>query len=93
MPLSATISRSFGAKAREPLAGFERNREIAQIAVVDPEQPRLQRQGALDFGLVMGLGEDIHVQVMGGGVSAWASRSLTQAMMMRMQSAPAARAS
>ena len=63
MPLSATISRSFGAGA-QALASLKRNLEIAQIAVVDADQRRFERQGAVEFGFVMRLDQHVHMQVM-----------------------------
>ena len=50
------------------LAVFQRHLEIAEVAVVDADQRRLQRQGAVEFGLVMGFDQNVHLQVMGGDV-------------------------
>ena len=49
---------------------------------------------AIQLRLVMGFDENVHVKIMRGCVErAWPRASVTQAMMIRMQSAPEARAS
>ena len=93
MPLSLTTMRSGGIFWISRSDVFERRREVAQIAIVDADQLRLEPQRAVEFGLVMDLDEHVHGKIVRGGVNWLASSSETQAMMIRMQSAPVARAS
>ena len=48
----------------EVLAHRERSLEIAQIAVVDADEPRLQRQGAGELMFVVDFDQHIHLEIM-----------------------------
>ena len=61
MPDSETSRRS-GARPRQPLGGREVDREIAQVAVVDADQRRAERQRAAHLGFVMNLDQRIHAE-------------------------------
>ena len=52
--------------AAQPLADGERRLEGAQVAVVDADQPALERQRALEFALVMDLDQHVEPEVMRG---------------------------
>ena len=93
MPLSPTSSRSAGHQRREPLGGLERRLEGPQVAVVDADQPRAKLQRPLHLGLVMHLDQHVHAELEGGLLERLRLASSTLAMMIRMQSAPQARAS
>ena len=94
MPLSAMTMRSGGTQRRQTLGGGKRGGEGLEVAVVDADQLGVELKRAVKLGLVMHLGEHVHAEI--GRAASARSRAVassTAAMMMRMQSAPSARAS
>ena len=78
----------------EAFADGERHLEGAQIAIVDADQLRVEAKRALQFGLVVDLGQDIHAQFVRGIAEVGRRRDRRdRPMMRRMQSAPWKRAS
>ena len=87
--------RSSGTSRRQPLGRREVDLEGAQVAVVDADQRRASSASARSsLGLVMHLDQHVHAELERGVLEvARPSSSSTAAMMIRMQSAPQARAS
>ena len=54
--------QAVGSKAGEPLGGGEVDREIAQVAVIDADQRRSERQRAPHLAFVMNLDQHIHAE-------------------------------
>ena len=108
MPTCASRARSAGvedaaladhdAVARDqrgqPLAGRQRGLEGLEVAVVDADQARFEPQRALELGFVVHFEQHVHAErERGVSRASRAVASSTAAMMIRMQSAPQARAS
>ena len=66
MPLSPTTMRSAGTQRRELLADGKRHLEGAQIAVVDADQRRVERQRAVELGPVVHLDQHVHAEPVRG---------------------------
>ncbi len=77
----------------QPLADFERGLEGAQIAIVDADQAAFERERPLELGLVWVSISTSRLKSWAALLSVLAVSSSTAAMMIRMQSAPQARAS
>ena len=94
MPLSPTITRSAGTSCARRSRGRERRLERVQVPVVDADQPRFQAQRPFKLLLVVHLDQRVHAERDRRRFEfGCAAASSTAAMMIRMQSAPAARAS
>ena len=94
MPLSPTMTRSFGTSgaSRSLTASVVSKVRRSRLLMPISREARLQR--ALQFRLVMHLDQHIHAERRAPPPRcARASSSSTAAMMIRMQSAPSARAS
>ena len=51
-----------GSEAREALGGGEVDAEVAQVAIVDPDQRRAERERALHLGFVVDLDQRVHAE-------------------------------
>ena len=67
-PLSATKVQSFGRLADEFVGALEIDREVAQVAVVDADQARLELQRALHLVRVVDLDQHVHAAFERGGL-------------------------
>ena len=92
-PDSEITIRSPGNTRGQPFGRGQVGHESVQIAVVDPQKRRAQAHRAVQLRVVMHLDQRIHPPVPRGILQLGGLPVLDRAMMIRMQSAPQARAS
>ncbi len=78
---------------RQPLGRLQPGLEGLEVAIVDADQAAVERQRAIQLVLVVHFGDGVHVPGLGVGAERAGGDVVDGAMMMRMQSAPQARAS
>ena len=93
MPLSPTTTRSSGTRGASRSADLERGDEGLEVAVIDADERRFEPERTLELGVVVHLEQHVHAEPIAAASISAAAPSSSAAMMMRMQSAPIARAS
>ena len=67
MPLSAMTIRSCGTRGASRSVVSSVGLERLEVAIVDADEAAVERNGAIQFVLVVHLGDDVHVPGLGVG--------------------------